>query len=70
MGIETLTNNHIPVSCGACYVVGKLRTCVCRNTYFNIVQSISHTMLYGNDFGPNYSKITTRTTHSPYHISK
>lgn len=69
MGIETLPNNHIPVSCDACYVAGKLGTCVCSDTYLDTVQSTNHMMLYGNDFGLNCSKTTTQTTRSQYHIS-
>jgi hypothetical protein len=69
MGIETFPSNHIPVSCGTCYVVGELGTCVCSDAYLDTVQSTNHMMLYGNDFGPNYSNSTTQTTRSQRHIS-
>ena len=46
MGIEALPSNHIPVSCGTCYVVGDLGTCVCSDAYLDTVQSTNHMMLY------------------------
>jgi hypothetical protein len=69
MGIEALPDNYIPVSCGACYVVRKLGACICSNTYLDTVQSTNHMTLYDNDFGLNYSKVTTQTTRSQFHIS-
>ena len=40
MGFEIFPNNHIPVSCGTCYVVGKLGTCICSDAYLDTVQTL------------------------------
>jgi len=69
MGIETFANNQIPVSCGTYHGVGESGTCVRSDAYLDTVQSTNHMMLYGNDFGPNYSNNTTQTIRSQCHIS-
>jgi hypothetical protein len=68
MGIKIFPSNHIPVSCGTCYVVGNLGTCNYSDAHLDTVQSTNHMMLYGNDFGPNYSNNTIQTTRSHRHI--
>ena len=40
MGFEIFPNNHIPVSCGTCHVVGKLGTCICSDAYLDTVQTL------------------------------
>ena len=40
MGIEIFPNNHIPVSCGTCYVVGESGTCICSDAYLDTVRTL------------------------------
>ena len=40
MGFEIFPNNHIPVSCGTCYVIRKSGTCICSDAYLDTVQTL------------------------------
>jgi hypothetical protein len=50
-------------------LVIELEARACSDIDPNAVQSTNHMMLYGNDFGPNYSITTMQTIRVHYRIS-